>query len=615
MVVSRRGASSRTPRFSFKSSRIRPYPGRRLRRRNGEAAGGVGRSRLRRSALQSAAQGRPQASRTIRASTRSTTTGTSSRASPPTTISPAPGCIACRRVMKPSATLWVIGSYHNIFRVGAILQDLGFWILNDVVWRKSNPMPNFRGRRFTNAHETLIWAARDAGAKGYTFNYEALKAGNEDVQVRSDWTLALCTGEERLKGGDGKKLHPTQKPEALLARVILSASRPDDLVLDPFCGTGTTGAVAKRLGRRFVGIERERGYAAAGREAHRRSRAAAGGEPRPVHDRARGAAGAVLAAASSAAWSRPARGWSTPSASVNALVRADGAHRARRNGRLDPPHRRAGAGARSLQRLGLLARRDGEGADLDRRAARGDQGRHGRRIAPTPALPDCQLPVYHAGQAQPRLRARRIMQQTSTARPKTSAIRSISSTSTSRFPTSGCRRCSMSSGSGSTRDPYIMVADTNMWINVGRSQFHLPTGNPQVLRGHTGLVIAGRAALLDRLTAVRPKLAGTKFDFREHNDYVEAICPWGNRLSLLRAGRGALRPHRARHALCRIRRAGRQRRRHRGVLPRDGRHAGRGGQRRRHGPRACRSARSSICSSARPTGRCRTSTGITSRSM
>lgn len=171
--------------------------------------------------------------------------------------------IACRRLMKPAATLWVIGSYHNIFRVGAIMQDLGFWILNDVVWRKSNPMPNFRGRRFTNAHETLIWAAREAGAKGYTFNYEALKAGNEDVQVRSDWTLALCTGEERLKGGNGKKLHPTQKPEALLARVILASSRVDDLVLDPFCGTATTGAVATRLRRRFIGIERERAYAKA----------------------------------------------------------------------------------------------------------------------------------------------------------------------------------------------------------------------------------------------------------------------------------------------------------------------------------------------------------------
>src|SRR5213079_681586 len=170
----------------------------------------------------------------------------------------------CRRLLKPSGALWVIGTYHNIFRIGAILQDLGYWILNDVVWRKSNPMPNFRGRRFTNAHETMIWATRDQGGR-YTFNYEALKAGNEDIQVRSDWTLPLCTGEERLKGRDGKKLHPTQKPEALLARVILSASRPDDLVLDPFNGTGTTGAVAKRLGRRFVGFEREAAYAQAAR--------------------------------------------------------------------------------------------------------------------------------------------------------------------------------------------------------------------------------------------------------------------------------------------------------------------------------------------------------------
>src|ERR1700704_3807186 len=171
--------------------------------------------------------------------------------------------LACRRVMKPAATLWVIGSYHNIFRVGTILQDIGFWILNDVIWRKSNPMPNFRGRRFTNAHETMIWAARGADAKAYTFNYEALKAGNDDVQMRSDWTLPLCTGEERLKNPDGKKLHPTQKPETLLARVILSSSRPDDLVLDPFCGTGTTGTVAKRLGRRFIGVERDPAYAAA----------------------------------------------------------------------------------------------------------------------------------------------------------------------------------------------------------------------------------------------------------------------------------------------------------------------------------------------------------------
>jgi modification methylase len=170
-----------------------------------------------------------------------------------------------RRVLKPSGALWVIGSYHNIFRVGATLQDLGFWILNDVVWRKTNPMPNFRGRRFTNAHETLIWASRDASAKGYTFNYEALKAGNEDLQPRSDWLIPICSGNERLKGGDGRKAHPTQKPEALLARVLLSASRPGDVVLDPFFGSGTTGAVAKRLGRHFVGVERDRDYAAVAR--------------------------------------------------------------------------------------------------------------------------------------------------------------------------------------------------------------------------------------------------------------------------------------------------------------------------------------------------------------
>lgn len=174
--------------------------------------------------------------------------------------------LAARRAMKPSATLWVIGSYHNIFRVGAIMQDLGFWVLNDIVWRKSNPMPNFRGRRFTNAHETMIWAARDEHAKGYTFNYEALKAANDDVQARSDWLIPLCTGDERLKGDDGKKVHPTQKPEGLLARVLLSSSKPGDLVIDPFNGTGTTGAVAKRLGRRFIGIEREATYAEAARE-------------------------------------------------------------------------------------------------------------------------------------------------------------------------------------------------------------------------------------------------------------------------------------------------------------------------------------------------------------
>jgi modification methylase len=173
---------------------------------------------------------------------------------------------AARRLMKPEATIFVIGSYHNIFRVGAIMQDLGFWILNDIVWRKANPMPNFRGRRFTNAHETLIWAARSAEAKGYTFNYEALKAGNEDCQVRSDWFLPICTGAERLKDNAGRKTHPTQKPESLLSRILVSTTRPGDLVLDPFFGTGTTGAAAKRLGRSFLGIEREEPYIRAAEE-------------------------------------------------------------------------------------------------------------------------------------------------------------------------------------------------------------------------------------------------------------------------------------------------------------------------------------------------------------
>ena len=168
-----------------------------------------------------------------------------------------------RRIMKPDATIFVIGSYHNIFRVGALMQDLGFWILNDIVWRKANPMPNFRGRRFTNAHETLIWAARDSSSRAYTFNYEQLKAGNEDTQMRSDWLFPLCTGGERLKDADGRKTHPTQKPEALIARILNAATKPGDVVLDPFFGSGTTGAVARRLDRRFIGIERDETYAAA----------------------------------------------------------------------------------------------------------------------------------------------------------------------------------------------------------------------------------------------------------------------------------------------------------------------------------------------------------------
>ncbi len=168
-----------------------------------------------------------------------------------------------QRVLKPSGTLWVIGSYHNIFRVGTALQDLGYWILNDIIWRKTNPMPNFRGTRFTNAHETLIWAAPDENATGYTFNYQAMKTLNDDVQMRSDWSLPICNGGERLKGEEGGKLHPTQKPEALLHRVLLASSQIGDVVLDPFFGTGTTGAVAKKLGRHFIGIEAEADYAEA----------------------------------------------------------------------------------------------------------------------------------------------------------------------------------------------------------------------------------------------------------------------------------------------------------------------------------------------------------------
>jgi modification methylase len=167
----------------------------------------------------------------------------------------------CRRVLKDDGAIWVIGSYHNIFRVGVAVQDLGFWILNDVVWRKSNPMPNFKGTRFTNAHETLIWAAKSRGGRRYTFNYDAMKMANDELQMRSDWTLPLCTGEERLKDDKGAKAHPTQKPEALLHRVILASTRPGDVILDPFFGTGTTGAVARRLGRKFIGVEREAEYA------------------------------------------------------------------------------------------------------------------------------------------------------------------------------------------------------------------------------------------------------------------------------------------------------------------------------------------------------------------
>ncbi len=166
----------------------------------------------------------------------------------------------CRRILKPDGAIWVIGSYHNIFRLGVALQDLGYWLQNDIIWRKVNPMPNFRGMRFTNAHETLIWAGRDQKSR-VTFNYEALKASNDDLQMRSDWLFPICAGPERLKDGNGHKAHPTQKPEALLHRILIASTRPGDVVLDPFFGTGTTGAVAKRLGRRWIGLERDKTYA------------------------------------------------------------------------------------------------------------------------------------------------------------------------------------------------------------------------------------------------------------------------------------------------------------------------------------------------------------------
>ena len=177
----------------------------------------------------------------------------------------------CRRLLRKDGTIWVIGAYHNIFRIGSILQDLGFWILNDVVWRKSNPMPNFRGRRFTNAHETMIWAARGRDSR-HKFNYYAMKSLNEDVQMRSDWLLPLCTGPERLRNAHGLKLHPTQKPEALLHRVLLASTAPGDIVLDPFLGTGTTAAVARRLHRHYIGIERHPAYVEAALARVRRER-------------------------------------------------------------------------------------------------------------------------------------------------------------------------------------------------------------------------------------------------------------------------------------------------------------------------------------------------------
>ena len=164
----------------------------------------------------------------------------------------------CKRILKKDGAIWVIGSYHNIFRVGTAIQNLGFWVLNDVIWNKKNPMPNFRGTRFTNAHETLIWASKSEKSK-YTFNYQSLKCLNDDLQMRSNWELPICNGSERLKK-NGKKVHSTQKPEALLHRILLATSNKNDLILDPFLGSGTTATVAKKLGRNYYGIEKEKTY-------------------------------------------------------------------------------------------------------------------------------------------------------------------------------------------------------------------------------------------------------------------------------------------------------------------------------------------------------------------
>ena len=283
---------------------------------------------------------------------------------------------AARRVLKPDGALWTIGSYHNIHRLGAALQDLGFWLLNEVVWRKSNPMPNFRGRRFTNAHETLIWAARSETSR-YVFNYDALKALNDGLQMRSDWLLPVCGGAERLREGR-RKLHPTQKPEALLHRVILASSRPGDIVLDPFFGTGTTGAVARRLRRRWIGIERDEAYAAAAEERIRRVEPAADPE--------------TVALAEKRAEPRIPFGTLVELGHAGCRPGADRPQRAaerqgarrrhpdrRRPSRLDPQRRRGAAGRARLQWLDLLACPDRRGADADRRAApaiaREEQGR------------------------------------------------------------------------------------------------------------------------------------------------------------------------------------------------------------------------------------------------
>ncbi len=277
-----------------------------------------------------------------------------------TTTSRVPGWRPRAARVKPEGTLWVIGCYHNIFRIGTTLQDQGFWLLNDIVWRKSNPMPNFRGKRFTNAHETLIWAARDKAAKSYTFNYDAMKELNEDVQMRSDWLLPLCTGGERLKDEDGKKAHPTQKPEPLLFRCIMAASNPGDTILDPFFGTGTTGAVAQRLGRRFIGLERDPVYAAIARKRIAEIEPLAREDVTPTPSK-RGEPRIPFGVLIEAGLLQPGTLLSDPNGPLEGQRArrryALGLEFAGRSSRLDPPGGRGGAGPPGLQRLDLLARR------------------------------------------------------------------------------------------------------------------------------------------------------------------------------------------------------------------------------------------------------------------
>ena len=269
----------------------------------------------------------------------------------------------------------MIGSYHNIYRVGALLQDAGFWILNDIVWRKSNPMPNFRGTRFTNAHETLIWCAKDEKAR-YTFNYRAMKALNDDLQMRSDWLLPICAGAERVKGDDGAKAHPTQKPEALLYRILLACTKPGDVVLDPFFGTGTTGAVARRLGRRWIGIERETAYVKVARERIASTLPLDESAMQTVPDKRDAAARRVRRAGRKRAGAAPGTVLTDAKRRWTATRPRRRLDRLRSARRLDPQGRRRAAGRAVVQRLDLLACRRARAAALQSRSTRLRQQAH-----------------------------------------------------------------------------------------------------------------------------------------------------------------------------------------------------------------------------------------------